>query len=146
MTTEKIKVKAFHQKSMEINPANVREVADAYRQLNHVEKSAKDEQGKLKGILLESKVNEFFLEDKEKVQFQEGAINSELSTEILFKELSVEDFLSVATISETALKKLELPKEQIEVLIAKAKKITGKKSDSVKVASISAKELKEIRG
>lgn len=126
----------------------VREVADAFRSFDKVKKAIKAQEEILKPVLVANRVNEFFLEDEEKVAFKEGAVTSTIDTKKLFKEIGLKKFMEVATVSESSLKQLEseLGKEEFAKVLSKSKKITGTKAASVSVAKMTKKELKEMKG
>ena len=140
---EKTRVTNFLKKLVEVDATNIREVADHYRQLNEVSKLAEKEMASLKKILLEAEVSEYFVENEEKVYFQEGSEMSALDTETVYESVPQDVFLKVATVSEKALKS-NLDEAEAVAVIAKAKKVTGKKSPSVRVAKMTKNELKEM--
>lgn len=144
MEKKKINVKGVINKDVDMS--NIRQVSEVYKTLNLLEKEAKTEQGKLKPTLIENKVNEFFEDDQMKVQFTEGSIMTSINTSKVVEEIGTEAFLEIAKVTESDLKAyLEKfsEKEESARILAKCKDIIGTKSDSVKVANMTKKELKE---
>jgi hypothetical protein len=143
--TEKTRVTNFLKKLVEIDPNNIREVANHYRQLNEVAKLVEKEMGSLKTILIENQVNEIFMEDEEKVVYQEGRQKSFLDSQKVYKVIGLENFIKIATVTETALKSTNLTVGEVTTVIGQAKVVLEEKaSPSIRVAKLSKNELKEM--
>jgi len=71
--SEKTRMTNYIKKSIDIDMNNVREMADHYRNLDEISKLISKEMSILKKNLIEANVNEYFLEDEQKVVLQEGA-------------------------------------------------------------------------
>ena len=139
--SEKTRVENFIRKQVEIDLSNMREVADHFRQLDEIMKLAKKQSDALKKVLVENEVEEFFIEDEQKVVFQEGRVKTFIDVNVLVNNMTMSDFLSVATVTETALKNHDDGDE----LIALAKvTLDEKTAPSVKVAKMTKKELQEM--
>lgn len=145
---EKTRVLNFLKKSIDIDMGNLREVADNYRKLNEVVKLAEKEMDVLKSVLVNNKVEEYFLEEEEKVVYQEGRNKTFLNTEEVYKALGLESFIKVASVSEKAIRDIEdLTHGEKETVIGQSKVILEEKTrPSIKVGKITKKELKEMRG
>lgn len=115
--------------------------------------SVKNELAKTLLSLYGKKMEVYFPEDERKVIFSTGNDKYEIDISGLSKVLTYPEFLSVASVTETNLKKF-IPKEKDpeaanktgEVLVSKFKKLVAKadpKKDKVEVYKITKAELKE---
>jgi len=142
---EKTRVTNFIKKQTDIDLSDIREVANHYRQLNGFSKLITQEMSRLKGILLESEVNEYFLDDKEKVVFEEGKSKSFMDPQLVLKDVGQEIFMELVSVSKKAITdKFKDDIQTAKILIAKSEvTLNEKTSPSVKVGKMTQKELKE---
>lgn len=128
---------------------DVRQVADSFRFLEGIKTAAKDAQEALSKVLLENKVSELFPKTKEKVVVVEGSTKTMLDPEVVQEFCTPQAFSKIVSVSETKIKSYYADtegkgfSENPDVVIAKAKKITGKNVSSVKVKKMTLTELKE---
>ena len=143
---EKTRVTNFIKKQIEIDFENIREVADNYRQLNEISSLLKKEMDTLRKVLIEAEVSEYFLEDEQKVVFEEGRKKTYLDSHKVFKNIGLERFIEVATITETSLKNLLKNHESVFMKTIAESKVTleEKTSPSIKVSKMTKKELQEM--
>ncbi len=138
---ELTRVVNFVEKIKEIDLADVRAVAEAYAALDNVVKTAKVQMDNiLKPVLVENKVQEMFPEMETKVMFSEGRDKTAISIPLLSNLISLDDFLSVATVTEKKIKD-HFSKETASTLIAETKETTGKTADTIRVSRMTKKEL-----
>lgn len=126
----------------EVKESTLRDKAELYKDLKVVADFLEEKMMILKKSLLESKVEEYFIEDEYKVLFTEEKHKSEIDTKKVFGLLNTEDFISVAKVSETALK--EIGKEEI---IKDVKIILEEKtSPTISVRKLSKDDKKILLG
>lgn len=136
---ERTRVMNFLKKEIEIDFENIREVAEAYKHLSEIEELIKTEKRKLESTLIENEVDERF-DDGMKVQFQEGRKQTSIDVESVFNELGADEFLKIAKVSSTDLKKAP----NGNILLAKYQKDLGTKTKpSIKCSKMNKEELKE---
>lgn len=114
-----------------------------YRVLTHMKKEIDAEMAKLKPVLMKEEVNEFFIEDKEKVYIKEGAMQSVISPIKVYDKM-VElnrgrEFFSVCKVSATDLNKIDGGKS----LVTEFKENTTRKAGSLTVAKMTQKDFEE---
>ena len=121
---------------------SLRDKAELYKDLKVVSDFLEEKMMILKKSLLESQVEEYFIEDEYKVLFTEGKQKLEIDTKKVFSLLNTEDFIKVAKVSETALK--EIGKEEI---IKDVKIILEEKtSPTISVRKLSKDDKKRLLG
>ena len=124
---------------------DLRANAARYRELYKEEKRIKEEMDELKKILIELEVEEYFLEDKEKVVYQEGSAKSHLDSKLVYESVGLENFLKIASVSEASIKKAEGITEGEKITIIGQSKVLleEKNSPTIKVGKMNKKELEE---
>lgn len=138
---EKTRTLNFLKKQMDVNTKDVHAVSEAYKNLYEVQKQAKAELDKLKSILIEDNLQtEFFPEDQVKVCFQKGSKITELNSHKLASIIPFEEFVSLAKITESAIKKM-YDENQACTLIGSTRETTGQRSDTVAVRKMTKAEL-----
>ena len=151
--SEKTRMTNYIKKSIDIDMNNVREMADHYRNLDEISKLISKEMSILKKNLIEANVNEYFLEDEQKVVLQEGAKITGINPYKIRKDerISDSDFMRMVSISETSIKdtlkkgtEYDWDPNEIQALIESAKQFYGNKNPSVRVSKITKKELEEM--
>lgn len=139
------RVTNFIKKQLDVDLFDIRAVANQYRHLDEIEKLAKLEKDSLKKTLLEAKVQEYFIEEKQKVVFGEGRKKTCLDNRIIYNLQGLDFFLAIASVSEKAIKESNLIEKEQEILIAESKETLAETtSPSIKVGKMTQKELKEM--
>lgn len=96
--------------------------------------------------LIEAKVYELFPEFDLHVAFREGAAKTAVDTKTLFEDLAAQnrigDFVKVASVTQTELKKIDGG----EALAAKHKVTLGKNADGVRVEKMTKEDWSAVKG
>lgn len=146
---EIIAKKGNSAKAFEMDVVGIRKVAEDFELLQRIIDGAKAAQNALAPTLLKAKVSENFADHSDKVIFVGGKDLTKIDPLTVQRFVTPTAFGKMVTISAKAVTdtfKLmdgEGFSEKAEVIIAKAKSVTGTGSDSVKVAKMTAAELKE---
>lgn len=122
---------------------SISEKISKYRTLTHLKKEIEDSMALLKSDLIEAEVNEMFVEDKEKIFVQLGAMQSKIDSVKVYDEMVKRsrgrEFFSICSVSATALSKVDDGK----VLVEMFKEETTRKASSLKVSKMTKKDLTE---
>lgn len=136
--------KSWVQKKL--NPEDPKELAKVFAELSEAIKFLEGEIAPIKTELVKQGQTILLPELEKKILFIEGGEMSEIDAASLGHDLidsgRTEDFLSVASVTETSLKKLV----DFSTLLNKFKKFTGKKkADTVSLREMTKKEVTESK-
>ena len=146
---EEITKKGNTAKAFDLGAVNIRKVAEDYELLQRIIDGAKAAQDALSPTLLKEKVSENFADHEDKVIFVEGKILSSIDPGTVQRFVTPTVFAKIVSVSAASITKIfktmegEGFSEKAEVIIAKAKNVTGTGKDTVKVSKMTKDELKE---
>ncbi len=142
--SETARIINFLKKDIEIDFSKTREVAIRFKELSEIKNLLEQQIDQLKPVLIEARVSEYFPEEGKKVVYSEGRSLTEINTEglfdMLFKAGRMWDFVRVASVTATNLKKLS----DGEVLEAKFKSVKGSAADSVSLTDMTKADRLKI--
>ena len=122
---------------------SISEKISKYRTLTHMKKEIEDSMALLKNDLIEADVNEMFVDDKEKIFVQLGAMQSTIDPIKVYDEMVIRnrgrEFFSICSVSATALNKVDDGSTLVEMF----KEETTRKASSLKVSKMTKKDLTE---
>jgi len=132
----------FEEKFVDEN--RIKDVAQAYKEIEDTISQLKEEQKKIENILLEARVEEYF-PDKTKLIYQEGRIKVEVDTHKVVASLTYDELLQIMKIQVTDLKRLSRKKDKRfgEKVYMENSKETGKGNPSIQYRKMSEQEIKE---